>query len=156
LKVCFRATYIFFPIAFATVRAALGLGNADWVARTGSTLESTKKNLCLELASLITVQAIISFCSLLQSKQRNWSPFAGWYSVAKNQPQGCMQRVSNFLQLFNHRQGQTFMVIGAAGELPKPPEKPIVFLEGISHLCYNAKFFLRVDQIWMTRSSQRL
>ena len=26
--------------------------------------------------------------------------------------------------------GQTFMVIGAAGELPKPPEKPIVFLEG--------------------------
>jgi hypothetical protein len=22
------------------------------------------------------------------------------------------------------------MVIGAAGELPKPPEKPIVFLEG--------------------------
>jgi len=28
--------------------------------------------------------------------------------------------------------GQTFMVIGAAGELPKPPEKPIVFLEGAS------------------------
>lgn len=27
-------------------------------------------------------------------------------------------------------QGQTFTVIGAAGELPKPPEKPIVFLEG--------------------------
>jgi ubiquitin carboxyl-terminal hydrolase 14 len=27
------------------------------------------------------------------------------------------------------KQGQTFMVIGAAGELPKPPEKPIVFLE---------------------------
>jgi ubiquitin carboxyl-terminal hydrolase 14 len=27
--------------------------------------------------------------------------------------------------------GQTFMVIGAAGELPKPPEKPIVFLEGV-------------------------
>ncbi|KAJ7938433.1 hypothetical protein B0H13DRAFT_1942989 [Mycena leptocephala] len=26
-------------------------------------------------------------------------------------------------------QGQTFMVIGAAGELPKPPERPIVFLE---------------------------
>jgi len=25
--------------------------------------------------------------------------------------------------------GQTFTVIGAAGELPKPPEKPIVFLE---------------------------
>jgi hypothetical protein len=27
------------------------------------------------------------------------------------------------------------MVIGAAGELPKPPEKPIVFLEGarVSH-----------------------
>jgi len=24
------------------------------------------------------------------------------------------------------------MVIGAAGELPKPPEKPIVFLEGSS------------------------
>ncbi|TFY64553.1 hypothetical protein EVJ58_g2535 [Rhodofomes roseus] len=27
------------------------------------------------------------------------------------------------------KEGQTFMVIGAAGELPKPPEKPIVFLE---------------------------
>ncbi|KAF9450746.1 cysteine proteinase [Macrolepiota fuliginosa MF-IS2] len=27
--------------------------------------------------------------------------------------------------------GQTFMVIGAAGELPKPPEKPIVFLEDL-------------------------
>lgn len=27
-------------------------------------------------------------------------------------------------------QGQTFMVIGAAGELPKPPEKATVFLEG--------------------------
>jgi ubiquitin carboxyl-terminal hydrolase 14 len=26
--------------------------------------------------------------------------------------------------------GQTFMVIGTAGELPKPPTKPIVFLEG--------------------------
>lgn len=23
------------------------------------------------------------------------------------------------------------MVIGAAGELPKPPEKPVVFLEGM-------------------------
>lgn len=28
--------------------------------------------------------------------------------------------------------GQTFMVIGAAGELPKPPVKPVVFLEGYS------------------------
>ncbi|EIM84385.1 cysteine proteinase [Stereum hirsutum FP-91666 SS1] len=27
------------------------------------------------------------------------------------------------------KENQTFMVIGAAGELPKPPEKPIVFLE---------------------------
>ncbi|CAL1698264.1 unnamed protein product [Somion occarium] len=27
------------------------------------------------------------------------------------------------------KDGQTFMVIGAAGELPKPPEKPVVFLE---------------------------
>ncbi|KAF9528754.1 hypothetical protein CPB83DRAFT_813265 [Crepidotus variabilis] len=27
------------------------------------------------------------------------------------------------------KEGQTFMVIGAAGDLPKPPEKPIVFLE---------------------------
>ncbi|PFH46501.1 hypothetical protein AMATHDRAFT_7737 [Amanita thiersii Skay4041] len=27
------------------------------------------------------------------------------------------------------KEGQTFMVIGAAGELPKPPEKPILFLE---------------------------
>lgn len=26
------------------------------------------------------------------------------------------------------------MVIGAAGELPKPPEKPVVFLEGKSLL----------------------
>lgn len=26
--------------------------------------------------------------------------------------------------------GQSFTVIGAAGDLPKPPEKPIVFLEG--------------------------
>jgi ubiquitin carboxyl-terminal hydrolase 14 len=26
-------------------------------------------------------------------------------------------------------QGQQFMVIGTASELPKPPEKPIVFLE---------------------------
>ncbi|KAI6167703.1 hypothetical protein EDD17DRAFT_1534319 [Pisolithus thermaeus] len=28
--------------------------------------------------------------------------------------------------------GQTFMVIGAAGELPKPPEKPVVFLEDMN------------------------
>lgn len=28
------------------------------------------------------------------------------------------------------QQGQTFMVIGAAGDLPKPPERPVVFLEG--------------------------
>ncbi|KAH7913651.1 hypothetical protein BJ138DRAFT_1058705 [Hygrophoropsis aurantiaca] len=27
------------------------------------------------------------------------------------------------------KEGQTFMVIGAAGELPKPPAKPIIFLE---------------------------
>ncbi|KAI0697801.1 cysteine proteinase [Cytidiella melzeri] len=27
------------------------------------------------------------------------------------------------------KEGQTFMVIGAAGELPKPPPKPVVFLE---------------------------
>jgi ubiquitin carboxyl-terminal hydrolase 14 len=26
-------------------------------------------------------------------------------------------------------QGQTFMVVGAAGEPPKPPEEPIKFLE---------------------------
>ncbi|KAJ6578830.1 hypothetical protein DFH09DRAFT_1030701 [Mycena vulgaris] len=32
-------------------------------------------------------------------------------------------------QKINPKAGQTFMVIGAAGELPKPPEKPIVFLE---------------------------
>ena len=25
---------------------------------------------------------------------------------------------------------QTFMVVGAAGELPKPPPQPVVFLEG--------------------------
>lgn len=28
--------------------------------------------------------------------------------------------------------GQTFMVIGAAGELPKPPDKPVVFLEDMN------------------------
>lgn len=28
------------------------------------------------------------------------------------------------------KSGQTFMVIGTAGELPKPPEQPVVFLEG--------------------------
>ena len=33
------------------------------------------------------------------------------------------------------KEGQTFMVIGAAGELPKPPEKPIVFLEGVFVCC---------------------
>ena len=33
---------------------------------------------------------------------------------------------------FVHVQGQTFMVIGAAGELPKPPSTPIQFLEGAS------------------------
>ncbi|KAF5366810.1 hypothetical protein D9758_006579 [Tetrapyrgos nigripes] len=27
--------------------------------------------------------------------------------------------------------GQTFMVVGTAGELPKPPEQPVVFLEGV-------------------------
>ncbi|KAJ7080025.1 hypothetical protein B0H15DRAFT_933361 [Mycena belliarum] len=32
-------------------------------------------------------------------------------------------------QKINPKAGQTFMVIGAAGELPKPPEKPVVFLE---------------------------
>ncbi|KAG9310870.1 hypothetical protein JVU11DRAFT_8725 [Chiua virens] len=31
--------------------------------------------------------------------------------------------------------GQTFTVIGAAGELPKPPEKPILFLEGEIRSC---------------------
>jgi hypothetical protein len=29
------------------------------------------------------------------------------------------------------------MVIGAAGELPKPPEKPIVFLEGAPRSEFN-------------------
>jgi hypothetical protein len=38
-----------------------------------------------------------------------------------------------------HIQGQTFMVIGAAGELPKPPEKPIVFLEGIAALQHDTE-----------------
>ena len=28
------------------------------------------------------------------------------------------------------REGMSFMVLGTAGELPKPPEKKIVFLEG--------------------------
>ncbi|KAJ6493932.1 hypothetical protein C8R47DRAFT_1318835 [Mycena vitilis] len=32
-------------------------------------------------------------------------------------------------QKINPKAGQTFTVIGAAGELPKPPEKPVVFLE---------------------------
>ena len=29
-------------------------------------------------------------------------------------------------------QGQTFMVVGAAGELPKPPAEPIKFLEDMN------------------------
>ncbi|KAG6888563.1 hypothetical protein C0992_008192, partial [Termitomyces sp. T32_za158] len=33
-------------------------------------------------------------------------------------------------QKIGPKAGQTFMVIGAAGELPKPPAKPTVFLEG--------------------------
>ena len=37
------------------------------------------------------------------------------------------------------KEGQTFMVIGAAGELPKPPEKPIVFLEGAFCLLFVPK-----------------
>jgi ubiquitin carboxyl-terminal hydrolase 14 len=32
------------------------------------------------------------------------------------------------------KEGMTFMVIGAAGELPKPPEKQTVFLEGKADL----------------------
>lgn len=51
-------------------------------------------------------------------------------------------------------QGQTFMVIGAAGELPKPPEKPIVFLEGL-HPQDHHNFSLSIDQIWTTPSLQR-
>ncbi len=34
------------------------------------------------------------------------------------------------------------MVIGAAGELPKPPEKPIVFLEGMLYI-----FFTNLNSI---------
>jgi hypothetical protein len=42
------------------------------------------------------------------------------------------------------------MVIGAAGELPKPPSKPIVFLEGslvhlFSQLSHNVVSFLDMD-----------
>lgn len=31
---------------------------------------------------------------------------------------------------------QTFMVVGAAGELPKPPPQPVVFLEGALFVFY--------------------
>ncbi|KAJ7271055.1 hypothetical protein C8J57DRAFT_1320552 [Mycena rebaudengoi] len=37
-------------------------------------------------------------------------------------------------QKINPKAGQTFTVIGAAGELPKPPEKPIVFLEDMDDM----------------------
>jgi ubiquitin carboxyl-terminal hydrolase 14 len=36
------------------------------------------------------------------------------------------------------KDGMSFMVVGAAGELPKPPEKKIVFIEGsvLDHLLH--------------------
>ncbi|KAJ6554509.1 hypothetical protein B0H19DRAFT_1153877 [Mycena capillaripes] len=37
-------------------------------------------------------------------------------------------------QKINPKAGQTFTVIGAAGELPKPPEKPVVFLEDMDDM----------------------
>ncbi|EJD05216.1 cysteine proteinase [Fomitiporia mediterranea MF3/22] len=41
---------------------------------------------------------------------------------------GVLKDDSNWLKIAP-KEGQTFMVIGAAGELPKPPERPVVFLE---------------------------
>ncbi|KAJ3574855.1 hypothetical protein NP233_g1485 [Leucocoprinus birnbaumii] len=43
---------------------------------------------------------------------------------------GVLKDDSNWAKI-GPKAGQTFMVIGAAGELPKPPEKPIVFLEDL-------------------------
>lgn len=40
----------------------------------------------------------------------------------------CLRNIGLNIELAT--QGQTFMVIGAAGELPKPPSQPVVFLEG--------------------------
>jgi hypothetical protein len=52
------------------------------------------------------------------------------------------------------------MVIGTAGELPKPPDKPIVFLEGLCpglqaspHGSQPSNFFYK--QIWKTLNSQK-
>ncbi len=49
-----------------------------------------------------------------------------------------LKRLENCLQelmtniVNNIHKGQTFMVIGAAGELPKPPAEKIVFLEDMT------------------------
>jgi hypothetical protein len=49
------------------------------------------------------------------------------------------------------------MVIGAAGELPKPPEKPIVFLEGECRCACTVLMGCdnRFVQIWTSRKSQK-
>lgn len=44
------------------------------------------------------------------------------------------------------------MVIGAAGELPKPPSKPIVFLEGAKHSKFSIDSDLRYDFVDMDDS----
>ena len=38
-------------------------------------------------------------------------------------------------------QGQTFTVIGAAGELPQPPPQPVVFLEGLVPLFIQSNMY---------------
>ena len=39
------------------------------------------------------------------------------------------------------KEGLSFMVLGTAGELPKPPEKKIVFLEGsVVDRCLHLRF----------------
>lgn len=57
-------------------------------------------------------------------------------------------------------QGQTFTVIGAAGELPKPPEKPIVFLEGEIASCraytsHHTMYALDMDESQMAEAVTR-
>lgn len=57
---------------------------------------------------------------------------AGGLELEEDRTQGGMhhRHTSRWSRYLIASQGQTFMVIGTAGELPKAPEKPIVFLEG--------------------------
>lgn len=58
-------------------------------------------------------------------------------------------------RVLNLVQGQTFMVIGAAGELPKPPSTPTVFLEGASDISYPGTQLTPL-QTWTTPSLHKL